>query len=81
MIIFRNLMLYLLMIAQLLILRISNLMKDVIKAFESLKMHILIIVFHAFLTIRRFLMFKYKLFLTYVLKVMQQLLSFLIYLI
>ena len=71
---------YSLMITQLLILKISNLMKNVIKTFELLKMHILMIIFHAFLTIKRFLMFKYKFFLTHVLKAMRQLSSSLIYL-
>ena len=77
---FRNLMLYSLIITQLSTLKISNLIKDVIKAFEPLKMHILMMIFHASLIVRRFLMFKYKLSLTHVLKVIRQLFSFLIHL-
>ena len=77
---FRNLMLYSLIITQLSTLKISNLIKNVIKTFKSLKMHILIMIFHAFLTIKRFLIFKYKLFLTYVLRIMRQLSLFLIHL-
>ena len=72
---FRNLMSYSLMITQLPILKILNLIKDVIKTLESLKMHILMIIFHASLTIKRFLMFKYKLSLTHVLKTVRQLSS------
>ena len=45
---FQNLMSYSLMIAQLSILKISNLIKNIIKTFESLKVHTLIIVFHVF---------------------------------
>ena len=77
---FRNLMSYSLMITQLLTLKVLNLIKNVIKALEFLKVHILMIVFHVFLTVRKFLMFKYKFFLTHVLKTVRQLLSFLIYL-
>ena len=65
---FRNLMLYSLMITQLSTLKVSNLIKNVIKALESLKMHILMMIFYVFLTVRRFLMFKYKFLLTYVLR-------------
>ena len=71
---------YSLMIVQLLILKISNLMKEIIKALESLKVHILMIIFHASLTMRRSLMFKYKLFLTHVLRAVRQLSLFLIHL-
>ena len=55
-------MLYSLMIIQLSILKISNLINDVIKTLESLRMHILMIIFHAFLIMKRFLIFKYKFF-------------------
>ena len=67
---------YSLMIAQLSTLKISNLIKNIIKTLEPLKMYILMIIFHVFLTVKRFLMFKYKFFLTYVLKAMRQLSSF-----
>ena len=77
---FRNLISYLLMITQLLILKVSNLIKNVIKTFESLKVHILMMISHAFLTVKRFLMFKYKFFLTHLLRTIRQLSSFLIYL-
>ena len=53
---------YSLMIIQLLILKVLNFIKNVIKAFESLKVHILIMIFHAFLAVKKFLIFKYKLF-------------------
>ena len=72
---------YSLMIAQLLILRISNLIKDIIKTLEFLKMHILMIIFYAFLTVKKSLMFKYKFSLTHILRIMQQLLSSSTYLI
>ena len=77
---FRNLISYSLIITQLSTLKISNLIKNVIKTFESLKMHILIIVFYVFLTVRKSLIFKYKFFLTHVLKAVQQLLLFSIHL-
>ena len=73
-------MLYSLMITQLLILKILNLIKNVIKTLKSLKMHILMMIFHAFLTMTRFLMFKYKFFLTHVLRTMRQLSLFSIHL-
>ena len=73
-------MLYSLMTIQLSTLKISNLIKDVIKTFKSLKMHILMIVSHAFLTMRKSLIFKYKFSLTHVLRAVRQLLSSLIYL-
>ena len=65
---FRNLMLYSLMITQLSTLKISNLIKDVIKTFESLKIHILMMISHASLIVKKFLMFKYKFSLTHVLR-------------
>ena len=55
-------MFYLLMITQLLILKVLNLMKDIIKTFEFLKIHILIIISHVSLIMRKSLMFKYKFF-------------------
>ena len=61
-------MLYSLMITQLLILKVFNLINDVIKILKSLKMHILMIVSHVSLIVKRFLMFKYKFSLTHVLK-------------
>ena len=73
-------MLYSLMITQLSTLKISNLIKNLIKKFESLKIHILIIISHAFLTVNKFLMFKYKFSLTYVLRTIQQLSLFSVHL-
>ena len=58
----------------------SNLIKNVIKAFESLKMHILMMIFHVSLTVKKFLMFRYKSFLTHVLRAVRQLSLFLIHL-
>ena len=77
---FRNLMSYSLMITQLSTLKISNLMKNVIKTFKSLKKHILMMISYIFLIMKKFLMFKYKFFLTHVLRTVQQLLSFSIHL-
>ena len=77
---FRNLISYSLIITQLPTLKISNLIKNVIKTLESLKMHILMMIFHASLTVKRFLIFKYKFSLTHVLKTVQQLLLLLIHL-
>ena len=61
-------MLYSLMITQLSTLKILNLIKDIIKTIKSLKMYIMMIVFHTFLIVGKSLMFKYKLFLTHVLR-------------
>ena len=77
---FRNLMLYSLIITQLLILKVSDLIKDIIKTLDSLKVYILMMVFHAFSTIKKSLIFKYKFSLTHVLKTVRQLSSSLIYL-
>ena len=77
---FRSLILYSLMITQLLILKVLNLINDVIKTLEPLKMHILMMICHAFLIVERFLMFKYKFFLTHILKTIRQLSLFSIYL-
>ena len=45
---FRNLMSFSLMITQLSTLKVSNLIKDIVKALESLKMHILMIISQVF---------------------------------
>ena len=68
---FRNLILYSLIIIQLSTLKVSNSIKDIIKTFKFLRIHILIIISHISLIMKRSLMFKSKFFLTHVLKTVQ----------